>query len=73
MRRLNLRLNQSYECCIFQCHIFKEIQWKMSVLKIDCQGKISEDLLGILLLVSTGTHSHDYKRINNTSELHNII
>jgi len=51
--------NQSYKCCIFQCHIFKEIQWKVSVLKIDCQGKISEDFWGILLLVSTGTHPHD--------------
>jgi hypothetical protein len=43
MQRLNLKVNQSYDCCIFQCHIFKEIQWKISVLKIDCQGKISED------------------------------
>ena len=49
------RLNLSYECCIFHYHIFKEIQWKVSVLKIDCQGKISEDFLGILLLVATGT------------------
>jgi hypothetical protein len=40
----------------------------MIVLKIDCQVKISEDFLGILLLISMGTNSHDYKRINNMSE-----
>jgi len=49
------------------------MQWKVSFLKIDCQGKISEDFLGILLLVSTGTHSHDDERINSMSESHNII
>jgi len=67
-QRLNLIVNQSSECCIF-----KEIQWMVSVLKVGCQGKISEDFLGILLLVSTGTHSHASKRINNMSESHNII